>query len=134
MCTTTVLPLSTSGPLQTGRYVDLTALMMFFQLSMMCRHLIFYPNLDRNGEKKTLALILPWFWVMRQNNLLFSTGIPKEFYWHIRTLFESDFWRILFPYVFFRLEFLNDFDAILSTQLTKQVNPFWNCLKIPKEF
>ena len=22
---------------------------------MMCRHLIFYPNLDRNGEKKTLA-------------------------------------------------------------------------------
>ena len=32
------------------------------------------------------------------------------------------------------MEFLNDFDAILSTQLTKQVNPFWNCLKIPKEF
>ena len=46
---------SPSGPLQTGRYVELTALMMFFQLSMMCRHLIFYPNLDRNGEKKDVS-------------------------------------------------------------------------------
>ena len=88
---------------------------------MMCRHLIFYPNLDRNGEKKDVSpdsiVILSY----EAKSSAFLTGIPKEFHWHIRTLF-------------FRLEFLNDFDAILSTQLTKQVNPVWNCLKIPKEF
>ena len=127
-CTTTVLTLSASSPLQTGRYVELTGLMMFFQLSMMCRHLIFYPNLDRNGEKKTLALILPWLWVIRQYHQLFLNGILKEFHCHIHTYFAI----CLFP-----TRILEWFWCILSTRSTivyQVSNPFWNSLKVPEEF
>ena len=112
MYTTTVLTLRTSGLLQTGRYVELTALMLFFQLSMMCRHLIFYPNLDRNDKKTDVSpdsLILPWLWVIRQKLLLFWSDCLKNFccnmLW-LRGILEEFICHMLFSTYIHKFSFL----------------------------
>lgn len=142
LCTTTVLTLSTSGPLQTGRYVELTALMMFFQLSMMCRHLIFYPNLDRNGEKKDVSPDSTVIVRYEVKASAFLTGILKELYCHIlclRVIIEEFCCHKLFSIRILEQWF---WWHCLTIQLitflfgkSKYVcNPFWNSLKIPEEF